>query len=320
MGNAIKVFTESRHFTLDTVTEGVYAAIAAPGTGSVGNAAIIDLGDSLLVIDTFNTIEAAEDLLKVARSLNGKQVSYVLNTHWHGDHTSGNQVFASEAAIISTKITYDIMADFGRKRLNQHLADSELIYQGLDEEEEQAKQEKNQKLKRDMQWDIASNREYMNMLPQLDYTLPALTFDKELTIHSGTRTVQILTFGGGHTESDAFVYLPEEKIAVTGDLVLSKHHPVLMNSNPKEWLNILEKLARMEIKTIIPGHGEVCSKQQLHEVKEYIQAITALVEESAENKESLEAITVPEAYQDWCFTNYFQLNLNRIYDFMEKKG
>ncbi|KZS43262.1 hypothetical protein AWU65_01185 [Paenibacillus glucanolyticus] len=99
------VFKGSKHFVLNDVAEGVFAVISVPGTGSLGNAAIIDLGDSTLVVDTFTTIEAAEDLQAAAEFLTGRTASYVINTHWHSDHTFGNQVFASTAQIISTSTT-----------------------------------------------------------------------------------------------------------------------------------------------------------------------------------------------------------------------
>lgn len=114
MKNRIETFKESKHFRLNYVAEGVFAAISVPGTGSVGNAAIIDLGDSTLVVDTFTTIQAAEDLQAAAIHLTGNPVSYVINTHWHSDHTSGNQVFTPKAQIISTSTTREIMDIFGK--------------------------------------------------------------------------------------------------------------------------------------------------------------------------------------------------------------
>lgn len=318
MKNRIEAFTESKHFRLNHVAEGVFAAISVPGTGSLGNATIIDLGDSTLVVDTFTTIQAAEDLREAAMALTGNPVSYVINTHWHSDHTSGNQVFTPKAQIISTPTTREIMATFGKNRLVQQLSNPELIYQAIDEQEEKIQQETNEKLKKEMQWENASDREYMKILPDLVYTLPTITFDQQLSIHGSDRTVQLITYGGGHTQSDAFVYLPEEKTVVMGDLVLSKHHPVMMYANPQEWLNILERVELLGIETIVPGHGEVCSMKELHEVKGYIKDIVELVEETVQNNKSIDDIIVPKAYQDWYFTTYFKSNLKRVYDLINK--
>ncbi|MEJ9220611.1 MBL fold metallo-hydrolase [Paenibacillus glucanolyticus] len=308
------VFKGSKHFVLNDVAEGVFAVISVPGTGSLGNAAIIDLGDSTLVVDTFTTIEAAEDLQAAAEFLTGRTASYVINTHWHSDHTFGNQVFASTAQIISTSTTRMIMDSFARKRLEQQQANPEAIYQAIDELEVKIQQELDGKLKKEMEWDNATDREYIKMLPDLVYSLPTLTFDHQITIHGSRRSVEVLTYGGGHTQSDAFVYIPEDKIAVTGDLVLSKHHPYMTYANPQEWLNILEKLEQLGIETIIPGHGEVSSLKELHEVKGYITDILNIVTDANHNKESIDRISVPEAYQDWYFTGYFKTNLKAVED------
>jgi cyclase len=318
MKNQMETFTDSKHFRLNHVDEGVFAATSLPGTGSVGNAAIIDLGDSTLVVDTFTTIQAAEDLQKAATYLTGNPVSYVLNTHWHSDHTIGNQVFTPKAQIISTSTTREIMATFGKNRLAQQLSNPEPIYQAIDENEDKIQQETDEKLKMEMEWENASDREYMKMLPNLVYTLPTVTFDQQMSIHGSNRTVQLITYGGGHTQSDAFVCLPEEKIAVMGDLVLSKHHLFMMYANPQVWLNILERVELLGVETIVPGHGEICSIKELHEVKCYINDIVALVEESVQSKKSIDDILVPKAYRDWYFTPYFKTNLKRVYDLITK--
>ena len=320
MKNRIETFKGSKHFRLNHVAEGVFAAISVPGTGSVGNAAIIDLGNSTLVVDTFTTIQAAEDLQAAAMHLTGNPVSYVINTHWHSDHTCGNQVFVPKAQIISTSTTHEIMATFGKNRLAQQLSNPEPIYQAINELEEKIQQETDEKLKKEMQWENASDREYMKILPNLVYTLPMITFDQQLSIYGSDRTVQLITYGGGHTQSDAFVYLPEEKIAVMGDLVLSKHHPVMINANPQEWLNILERVELLDVEIIVPGHGEVCSMKELHEVKGYIKDIIALVTEAVQSKKSIDDILVPEAYQDWYFTIYFKTNLKKVYDLITKSA
>lgn len=313
MNNRIETFRGSRHFRLNRVADSVVAAIAIPGTGSLGNAAIIDLGDITVVVDTFSTIQAAEDLKAAAEHLTGNPVSYVVNTHWHSDHTSGNQVFIPTAQIISTSITREIMDTFARDRLAQHLKNMEKLNQAIDESDVQIQHETDEKLKRDMAWENATDREFVKMLPNLVHSLPTITFEQQMTIHGSKRSIQLLTFGGGHTQSDAIVYIPEDKIVVMGDLVLSQHHPVLMYANPQEWLNILGQVELLDVETIVPGHGEVCSLQELYEVKGYITRITEMVTEAVQRQESIDEIHVPLEYHDWYFTTYFKSNLSKIH-------
>lgn len=200
------------------------------------------------------------------------------------------------------------------------MSNPEQIYQAIDELEEKIQRETDEKLKKEMQWKNASDREYMQILLNLVYTLPTITFDQQMSIHGSNRTVQLITYGGGHTQSDAFVYLPEEKVAIMGDLVLSKHHPVMIHANPQEWLNILERVELLDVETIVPGHGEVCSMKELHEVKGYIKEIIALVAETVQSKKNIDDILVPKAYQDWYFTTYFKTNLKKVYDLITKSA
>ncbi|HET7579995.1 MAG TPA: MBL fold metallo-hydrolase [Bacillales bacterium] len=79
----------NKHFKLEKLRDGIYAAIAKPEGGAVGNAGFIDLGGRTLVFDTFNTHQAAEDLRWVAEKVTGCSVSWVINSHWHGDHIRG---------------------------------------------------------------------------------------------------------------------------------------------------------------------------------------------------------------------------------------
>ncbi|MEO3944966.1 MBL fold metallo-hydrolase [Gorillibacterium sp. CAU 1737] len=318
MKNTIETYRGSEHFRLNRITDCVIAAIAVPGTGSLGNATILDLGDTTVVVDTFSTIQAAEDLKAAAEYLTGNPVSYVINTHWHSDHTSGNQVFVPTAQIISTSTTREIMDTFSRKRLAHYQENTAMLVQAIDDLEEQIQQETDEKLKREMVWENATDREFVNMLPNLVHTLPTITYDKQMTLHGRDRSIQLLTFGGGHTQSDTIVYIPEYKIAVMGDLVLSNHHPVLANANPQEWLTILEQVEWLDVETIVPGHGEVCSLQELHAVKGYITDLWAIVTEAVHSKKNLEEIEVPEKYRDWYFTTYFKTNVSKVSDLITK--
>jgi len=94
---------DSKHFRLQQLAEGVYAAIHREGGGAIGNAGIVDLGDRTLVYDTFIAPQPAEDLRAAAEALTGRPVDTVINSHWHSDHMWGNQVFGQDTDILSTE-------------------------------------------------------------------------------------------------------------------------------------------------------------------------------------------------------------------------
>jgi glyoxylase-like metal-dependent hydrolase (beta-lactamase superfamily II) len=93
-------------------------------------------------------------------------------------------------------------------------------------------------------------------LKKLEFQSATMTFDHDFTVDVGGREVRILFLGRGNTSGDAVVYLPKERIVVTGDLVV---HPVpyFYDGYPSEWVQTLESLARLDAGTIVPGHGPV---------------------------------------------------------------
>ncbi len=94
-------FKGSKHFVLHSLDEGISAAIAEDGGSAISNAGLIDLGGQILVFDTFLTPQAATDLRRSATEL-GRVPQIVINSHYHNDHIWGNQVFASDAQIVSS--------------------------------------------------------------------------------------------------------------------------------------------------------------------------------------------------------------------------
>lgn len=109
----------SKHLELEKLRDGIYAAIAKSGGGAVGNAGFIDLGGRTLVLDTFNTQQVAEDLRWVAEKVTGCSVTWVINSHWHGDHIRGNQVF-KDCKILSNEKTYQKMKAVHPERIKNH--------------------------------------------------------------------------------------------------------------------------------------------------------------------------------------------------------
>lgn len=103
-----QVWNRSRHFQLEQLADGVYGAFGHEGAGTMANAGIVDLGGETLVFDTFFTPQAGADLRRAAEELTGRPVSLVVNSHWHADHTFGNQAFAG--TFVAATRTAELMA------------------------------------------------------------------------------------------------------------------------------------------------------------------------------------------------------------------
>ena len=98
-----------KHFRLEQIAAGVYAAVALTEGAAHSNAGIIDLGDRTLIFDTLGTPKAAEELRVAAEHLTGRAVTCIVNSHVDHDHWLGNQIFASDMTIISTTRTRERM-------------------------------------------------------------------------------------------------------------------------------------------------------------------------------------------------------------------
>ena len=109
MPSVARTLPTSEHFRLKQIAEGAYAVIATESGAAFSNAGIIDLGDVTLIFDTLMTPKAAKDLQAAAEQLTGRPATYVVNSHHHADHWSGNRGFADHVTIISTDQTREQM-------------------------------------------------------------------------------------------------------------------------------------------------------------------------------------------------------------------
>lgn len=308
---------ETNYFTLHHLCDGVYAAVAKPGQGAWSNAGIIDLGDELLVFDSLSTPSAGEELRRQAESLTGKKVKYLINSHYHWDHVFGNQVF-SDTTIISTYVTEKLCKEKNKI-----------------EDYEKEKQDMNQyllqlKSKIDSTEDIILKTSLINQyqemskvsddLSQLQIVLPSMLFGEKLTITGSDKTVELYCLGGGHSPSDTFMYLPNEKIAFMGDLVTEDLHVPIYN--PEEFLNILKRVKQIDINIIVPGHGNVADLTVCNTLIDYLSIITQRAKVALQRKLSLEdfisEFDVPKTYREWKGVNGIKANLTTIYTYLQK--
>jgi cyclase len=261
----------SVHFELEPVGEGIWASIARPERGAVGNAAIIDLGAGALVVDTHFSPAAARDLRRAAEELAGP-VQSVVNTHWHGDHVNGNASMPKEARIIATARTRELIATLGAKRLQafKDSVDGERgrVHALRSEGDEEGAE---------------SLAQLLAEAPSLEQRLPEETFDERLELGRA----RILTFGGGHTESDAVVHVADARVVVTADLVVVRTQPVAAWGDPREWVRILGHLEALDAHTIVPGHGPVAGPEAITRMRDYLEALLEAADEA------------PERFRDW---------------------
>lgn len=271
----MKTSYHSEHFTLYTLAEGVYAAIAKEGGASYSNAGLIDLGNRTLVFDAFETQTAARDLLDAAIQLTNHNPDTVIISHWHDDHWGGLQVF-SDCAILSTPLTR-LEMDGLAEEMRQDKQDPSGYEEYLRETENRLSAESDPQQRSILASTISRIQYTLQDLATLEPTLPNQTFVGGVSFQGSQRSAELISMGSGHTVSDCILRLPSERVSFIGDLGFFQSQPFMVYGDPPGWLARLEEMAGWEVEVFVPGHGPVGSKEDLELEAAYIRAIEELV-------------------------------------------
>jgi glyoxylase-like metal-dependent hydrolase (beta-lactamase superfamily II) len=291
----------SEHFDLVALTEGVYAAIGVPGGAAYSNAGIVDLGDSTLVFDTFDTHIAGSDLKEAAEILTGRPATYVINSHFHADHWLGNQAFSPSTPIIATHRTREIMPEWA-EYITGLKADPSELQQALSDAESRLEAQEDPDLRVAAESNVARIRYELAALPDVQIRLPSWTFNHDLSFHGAQRRAELRSKGKGHTESDAYLILPDDDIMLMGDLGFFDCQPFFAYADPEPWKAQLIELQQSPIEVFVPGHGPVGDAEDLRLELEYIVALQEMVASVVENDGTVEDALqhpLPEQFRKW---------------------
>jgi len=263
-------------FELKPVADGVYAAIAKPATKVNCNGAVILLDDGVLVVDTFSKPSAARALMEQIKSVTPKPVKYVVDTHFHWDHYYGNEVYLGAwpagVEIISSEATRQNIEQRGIPRVKREILEVPKEIETLKADLAKAADATKKAV---IQENLRQTEAYLAELKAMRVTLPTLTFDRSLILYRQSRTVEILYLGKGHTDGDAVVYLPKEKVIITGD-ALHGWTPYMGDSYPYDWIRMLEATEKLDFDYIIGGHGGVMrGKGQFQMWEQYFRDLLA---------------------------------------------
>ncbi len=289
-------------FSLEPVADGVWAAISQDPTYAMSNAAIIDLGDKTLVFDSSMSPVAALELRQLAEETTKKPVSYLINSHHHLDHCLGNQVFA-DTTIISSNTTRDLMQMRFARLETENFAEAIL---DLQRQVATTPWERNL-----LALELAELEMLQAFMPNFKPTLPSVTFSDSFELIGSKRTVQIQTFGVGHTTLDAV--LTVEEVLVTGDLVLNQHLAFMGHGNPQSWLERLHDLEQIQgVVQIIPGHGDVGQTSLVEAMRLQLLEMIAL----ASAAQNIATAQPPAHWLGWGLPASYRANL----EFLSTKG
>jgi cyclase len=231
--------------TVQTIAPGVYFHQGDPRLGTCNNGWIV-MGDYVIEVDA-NYPVGAKIVIPKIRAITNKPIRFVIDTHFHPDHASGNRVWSDiGATVVAQAATFDELQRTGAARWAE-LAKTRP--------------------------DVASS----------SLKLPDLTYTDAMAFDDGVHRVELHFFGVGHTHGDTLVWLPRERILFTGDVSVNGSFNYLHDSNIGEWIKLLETAKNLGAVTVCPGHGpiggpEIVADQQayfielMHSVREFVDA------------------------------------------------
>lgn len=257
-----------------TVADGIYLFRTAPygEVGLDGNSIVIVSDDGVLVFDTNGTPAAASAILAQIRELTKQPVRFVVNSHWHWDHWYGNEVYQQafpDVKIIAHEKTRALMTgpalEFNKPGIERDLPN---YIKALE-------------TKGSLEHLLDEARFFLDQKRNVRHTFPNQTFTDRLELQLGKRRIHVLHYGRAVTPGDAFLYLPDDKVLVTGDLLVN---PVsfALSSYPSEWLAVLQKMDKLDARIVVPGHGAVLRDRLL--LRSTIAVFRELLKQGREKK------------------------------------
>jgi len=262
-------------FQLKLLAPGVYAAIDGPEHKSGSNAGFVIGDGGVLVVDAMFTPDAARALVGEIRRLTDKPIRYVVNTHYHADHTGGDQVLRDAGATI---IAHRNVRGWVRNN-NINLFGDRIT---------------------------PELKARIEALP-----LPDLVTDKDLVVWLGSRKVIIRTVLG-HTGGDLIVTVPDSNVVFTGDMLWRKVAPNLIDGSVGEWEATVADFGRnpeAAKSRYVPGHGDVADLKDVTEFRAYLRDVRRLVGDARSAGLAVEAMApavtakLRALYPDWAISD-----------------
>ena len=281
-------------FEFEEIAGGVWAGVRpdSPRFPVMGNATFVISEAGVVVFDGGGVPAMAEQLIGKIRTLTDRPVTHVVISHWHGDHHFGIRPFvetfpnvqvvahsftdramrgspidyiANYATFVDTRFPeYRRAIATGQHADGNPVSDHDLlVYRDMVSEPELV------------------DREFQ----RVTLTLPTLMFDDALTIRSGARTIELRSLGHGNTEGDIVMWLPEERVVASGDLVVLPS-PYAFNMPPAKWADTLRELDALDYETLVPGHGPVQHDSQ------YVELLIAVADDIVAQRDALLAAGV----------------------------
>jgi glyoxylase-like metal-dependent hydrolase (beta-lactamase superfamily II) len=280
---------EEKKVTFEKLSEHAYAYTAEgdPNTG------IVVGDDAVMVIDTQATPVMAQDVIRHIREVTDKPIRYVTMSHYHAVRVLGASAYRPEH-VIASRDTYDLIVERGEADMKSEIERFPRLFRAVE------------------------------TIPGL--TWPTLVFEKRLTLMLGRLQVEIMQLGRGHTKGDTVVWLPQDKVLFSGDLVEFDATPYAGDAYFADWPKTLDNIAALEPAALVPGRGpalkgEAQVKRGLDVTRAFVSDVYAQVRAAAAAGKDLKATyratydALKPKYGSWViFDHCMPFDVSRAYD------
>ncbi|MCW2339101.1 glyoxylase-like metal-dependent hydrolase (beta-lactamase superfamily II) [Sphingobium sp. B2D3A] len=244
-------FTQGIH----DIGNGLYGYVQPDGTWGWSNAGLIASDSETLLVDTLMSVPLTREMLDQFRAKvpEAAKIDRLVNTHANPDHFFGNGLVA-DAEIIGTTEARKEMTGFNPKML----ANLKDVYTEMGD---------------------TGAFLYETMGRKFDFsgvdelTLPNRTFDGRLDLTVGSKAVSLIDLGPAHTDSDTIVWVPQDRVVFTGDLLFNEGHPIMWAGPVENWIAACQYIVDLDPQVVVPGHGPITDTQAVRNIKAYFEYV-----------------------------------------------
>ena len=272
--------SDSNLFDLQKVANGVYFARAHPQAMLNCNAAIFVRSKDVVVVDAHSKPSAAASLIaQIKRELTPKPVRYVINTHFHWDHTQGSHAYRvvnEKVDFIASAATKDLMEKLSVARMKASVGE---VPKQIDALRDRAARATSAGEKSFCAGQIKQLQAYQAELQNYTPELPTITFDKSYLLQDPAYDLHIDFRGHAHTAGDVVVFCPQERAIATGD-VIHGFLPFIADGFPHIWPGTIDAIGQADFTKIMPGHAALQTDRiAMINLRNYIEELTGKVEQ-----------------------------------------
>jgi glyoxylase-like metal-dependent hydrolase (beta-lactamase superfamily II) len=190
-----------------------------------------------------------------------------------------------DAEIVTNQITREAMVTKGLKRIQDHVRQVPGEIAKLKADLQAASPSQRTELEADLRLAEA----YLAEVKALKPALPTIAFEETMKLYRRDREIHLLHLGRAHTAGDVFVYLPREKVVITGDAMIG-WTPFMGDGYPEEWAATLDRLAQLDFTHIIMGHGDITGREWLGTFRSYVHDMVEAVRQEAATGATLDVV------------------------------